>query len=334
MLVDSLSRFRKVSSTEKFWNSVDDLVAPHERRIQLAFRQSLADAKAQADMPTVMQLVKAGRYDDAVQMLLGRSAGDQTLFMSVRVAVGEAAMRMATVVTDKPLGMSFVVPRVTPRLDTLNPAVVDYVRRNTWELSTQLTADTQAGLKEALVDALRAGEHPFEAARQMRDALGLTPRDAKAVANYRAELKRQSKAALGRALRDKRFDSLVQRQAKMDNAKVERIVQRYQERLIKHRAETVAMTEAARALNMAQQVSWRQSGMDPAAMRRRVLVAPDERTCAVCHGIADMGPVGLEEPFVTPDGFSLTPPFHPRCRCVMLLDIDLGAAIHALRERQ
>jgi len=52
------------------------------------------------------------------------------------------------------------------------------------------------------------------------------------------------------------------------------------------------------------------------------IITPDDRLCDICEAIPTLNPdgVGLDEPFLTPEGPVDDPPAHPRCRCATGLE--------------
>lgn len=326
MLVDPLSRLAKRSPDDALWKALEGYFAPLERKLRRAFQSALERARSSADSKKIAELINVGDYDRAVDLMLGARTGDTSMFLVLRTAVAEAAIDTARTIIAEGIG-PVRPPNVTVQLDTLADEVIGSLRRDTMEMVTDVTNATRRGLKQALMEAVSQHKHPDEAARNMRDALGLTDRDAVALARYRDELERRSMAALRRQLRDRRFDGLIRRKEELTRAKIESIVQRYRERLIAARAEAVARTEAARAFNLGQQLIWQEAArdalIDPRFIRRFWKVAPGERTCEVCRAIAagHSDGVGLTESFVLPNGAALVPPAHPRCRCVIVVRV-------------
>src|SRR3990172_3405532 len=82
----------------------------------------------------------------------------------------------------------------------------------------------RAAVRAIILRSIRDGIPPLDAARLIRDVVGLDPRRANAVANYREELVRQG------------------------SANVSGLVDRYAERQLRNRAETIARNEILEAL--------------------------------------------------------------------------------------
>lgn len=160
------------------------------------------------------------------------------------------------------------------------------------DLVRDTSAETKAGLRAVIVRAIREGIPPYDAARVIVGMIGLTEKQALAVMNYREGL-----IDLGHPL-----------------DRVDALVERYAQRKLRERAETIAQTEIIGALNTGAEESWRQAqadGLLPRGTRKQWIVTPDDRLCPICRPMEGVTvPIGEE--------FSLPgPPAHPRCRCTV-----------------
>jgi SPP1 gp7 family putative phage head morphogenesis protein len=82
-------------------------------------------------------------------------------------------------------------------------------------------------------------------------------------------------------------------------------------------AETVAVTETARAMSAATQATYLANGVE----RKTWLLAPDQRVCDRCEGNASQGAIPTTDQFASGDAH---PPAHPRCRCALVPVIELA----------
>ena len=326
----SAAATRATDPDEAFWKLVLDFLRPAEGRLARAFQRAVREARAGILADDIALLIRAGDLDAAVTLMLGPGVANQSLFIGLRIAVAEAALNTATAMSAGTLKVGLGTMPGSVLLDTLSPHVVSAIRTATMASVQDVTNTTRAALRTTLHDTMVAGLHPYESVHRMTGVLGLTDRDAIAVRNYRRELETGSGASVNRALRDKRLS--VGRELSADE--VERRVAGYADRLLRHRAETISITEAARAFNIGQHIAWteaaRHGRVEPQYIRRKWLIAPDERTCPVCRAIVDLNAdgVGVNEPFQTPDGPYLMPPKHPRCRCVVILDVKLTDLVY------
>jgi SPP1 gp7 family putative phage head morphogenesis protein len=142
------------------------------------------------------------------------------------------------------------------------------------------------------VRSIRDGIPPLEAARLIRSVVGLDPRRAQAVANYRAELVEQGAA------------------------NVSALVDRYAARQLRQRADVIARTEILEALNDGALESWRQAREDGflgGNAAKEWIVTRDEKLDDECAAL-DGEVVPLDAQFSAGvDG----PPLHPQCRCAV-----------------
>lgn len=192
--------------------------------------------------------------------------------------------------------------------------------------STQVVSDQ-------LIGAARAGADPEAVAEALRGVIGLTPRDAKAVSNFRNLLENGSREALRRAWRDKRFDATVESWldgVPVDSAKVDAMVERFAANALRSRAETIARTESLQAAVGGIRDAYVQavgSGrLLDSEVRRRWQVVLDERLCPICGSIPllNTGGVGVMQPYLSIRGPIMAPLAHPRCRCTETYSTDLS----------
>lgn len=329
--MDVLSKFA-VHPEDAFWNSVSGYLASLDKKLAEATLVALADLRDAFDEGRVADMIMAGDYDRAVAIALGTNVHNPIIFAALHEALDQAAQDTMRFIQDKDVGQ-VQVPRL---LTEVKPSQATYnaIDNETMQAVQQISDATRDGLKTILTEGVKLGDNPRTVARDMKQLIGLTDRDAKALANYRTELERGSLKALSRQLRNRRYDRMIREDRHYK--KIDALVEDYKQRLLKARAETIARTEAARALNIGQQQLWEEiasmKDLPPDAVRRRWLVAPGERTCEICKAIAEMNNeegVGLLEPFVTPDGMIDLPPKHPNCRCSIQVTFDLAAAIRA-----
>lgn len=248
---------------------------------------------------------------------------------------------------------------VTFAFDRLNPKLIQWLQTYRLDLIKQIDANTREAVRQVLTDGMVAGKNPRDVARGVRQVVGLTDRQAKAVLNFRKELetfhlKRGAKGwnlggaidrapggaqvyrpdedglpmdgILERRLRDLRYDGTLKRAMAtgkpLTPAQIDKMVDAYRRKYLKHRAETIARTEALRTTNVGVQDAWRQAiekgKVSEELVRRRWIVARDERLCEICAPIPALNPktgVKFAQPFATPKGPQMLPPSHPGCRC-------------------
>jgi hypothetical protein len=177
----------------------------------------------------------------------------------------------------------------------LNIAQVDWARRQAAELVTGVSQETRWAIRRIVEQSVARGTHPRETATLLDNIIGLTVRQAEAVRRYQA--------------------SLVEEGVKP--ATMDRLVSRYADRLLRHRARMIARTETIRAANEGRRAVWSRNVLEGTILPERwerewvAIVPSDGRTCRYC-----IGQDGQRAPIdgTYPDGSS-GPPGHPDCRC-------------------
>lgn len=202
--------------------------------------------------------------------------------------------------------------------DPASPRASAFMEQNKLEFVTNFTRTQRDVTRQALQSALDSGAGVRDAARAFRDSIGLTTTQWDVVNNYRSLLEAGNADALDRALRDRRFDPTVDRAIQNDEPltteQIDRMVERYRDRFLALRAETIARTETIKVLNVARQEATDQvvedTGIDPGTVTRTWMATLDARTRDT-HAEMDGQTVGLDEPFVSPSGAVLMFPGDP-----------------------
>jgi hypothetical protein len=231
----------------------------------------------------------------------------------------EASLGIADAPVFKAAPSKLKTPAVIPlTYDPLDPATVAAQQAQAAQIVAGVEANAQATAEHILSQGLSAGVRPAQIARQLRDTLGMTLQEATAIQNYRAALNSGTLSPLNRALRDRRFDAATRRGG-LDEAQIDRMVERYAARYRAFRAMRLARTESLRAANQGRKAAWTQyAGLTGEGVRRFWLTAGDELVCAICAPIPGLNPegIGLDERYATPIGPLDAPPDpHPVCRC-------------------
>lgn len=207
--------------------------------------------------------------------------------------------------------------------DPLAAAVSLQELRN--QLSGTIGFAAQRNIQQVLLDALRTGSDPASVAAYLRQIIGLDRQSAQAVRNYRLLLQLGDLSSLRRALRDERFDDLVREAARGQTAMkpevIDRMVQAYADRLLSHRAQRMAATEAMQAavsgIRDAHVQAVDSGRLYDSEVRRFWLTAADELVCPVCTSIPVLNEsgVGVHDDYKSINGPIDAPLVHPWCRC-------------------
>lgn len=211
-----------------------------------------------------------------------------------------------------------------PEEAELSPTVTGFLDHYSMTLIREIGDSTRQGVEAIVGEELRSGRPPDAQARRIREVVGLTERQSRAVANFRRMIEDGDPEVLTRRLRDRRFDPTLVRYIRNGGdapgpEKVDQMVERYRERFLQHRGETIARTESIRAMNMGTVTAFSILAEQGHTVRLYWLVARDERTCEVCKAIPKLNPDGVEPgaAFITDVGDAMVPPAHPNCRCTL-----------------
>lgn len=225
-------------------------------------------------------------------------------------------------------------------LDLTNPEAVRYLTENLPTLIREVSDETVAACRDAVLRGFNEGRPAVKIAREVRGSVGLTRAQARYVGNLRRQLEtgelgdatapwRRRLSATERAEARAVFRAGGERSARVD-----RIVARYEESLVNRRAKNIARTEVNRASGAGQRELWRQAEerglIEGAATRRHWLVTPDDRLRDAHRVVPGMNPdgVGLDEPYRTPIGPVRAPresgdaSFDVDCRCTEYLSFE------------
>ncbi len=178
------------------------------------------------------------------------------------------------------------------------PWIQDYLDVHGAEWVVQVSDSQKAGIR-ALLNRFAVEEpiNPKVAARFIRPTIGLTEKQALAVANFRD-------LQIKNGFTGKRLEETVAKKASF---------------LLRRRAENIARTELARAWGQGQRQTIRQAKSDGLFPGKRMIkewfTAVDEQVCSVC-GPMEGATVPIDEPFITIDGpVDIPSEVHNQCRC-------------------
>jgi len=186
-----------------------------------------------------------------------------------------------------------------------------------------ITQATQAGIQEVLALGLRDLVSPVDVAEWVGDLAGLTPRQVRAVHNFRAATTARfvpTPAAL---------TPEVQRV-------IDEEVKRYQQRLLLDRGRTIAETEIQAAVTQGEAAFWdeaiRSGEADEADVFKTWRTVRDRKVCVICEPLHGQT-IRVKSMFVTMAGARKGPPAHPRCRCFLQYGELVGGRAPARPDR-
>jgi hypothetical protein len=327
-----LRRFAKAAGNNSEVQRIRDLSVTMQGRIRKAFLRAVRDLGERLDLNRIAELLRAGRTAEAIAAVDVQLIADG--MVPVAHAVTEAALTAARAMT--------ATMREMPALTDLNvsfgitnPSTIQQLSQYEFGLIRDLTADARRSVGTAITNGVSAGRNPLDTARDVKQFIGLTQRQTQAVQNYRSALENMQSDALDRALRDKRFDPSVARAIKdqqpLSSDQVDRMVERYQQRYLQYRSQTIARTESIRAVSNGNHAAWTQQAqsgkVDAESVTRQWVYTHDSKTREAHREIPGMNPdgVGLDEAFDTPDGPLLypgdplgAPEATINCRCAVI----------------
>lgn len=365
-LITSIGRYKRYAVIEKRRGpdeakqaKIEEMAGELEPQLQKAVLDALEAQKGAIDLDSLAEAIAAGDADSIMELLhideYELAAGPiGKVIHSGAVAAGAAT------------AIAFIQPKIKGVQFTfgeLNPTLVNHLQTYSLNLIKQVNDNTKEGVRQVLVEAMKAGENPKQAAVAIKQIVGLTSKQSQAVMNFRAQLEsahlgglkswgignkidrvngsqviradengNPKDGILSRRLRDFRYDGQLKSAAAsgkpLTQAQIDKMVDAYARKYLKHRAQVIARTEASRTNNIGIQDAWRQAidgGKVSAELVRRMwIVAKDERLCEWCAPVPNMNGkrgVKMDDDFKTPMGKVSMPPLHPQCRCTVFIQL-------------
>lgn len=251
------------------------LIAEGESTIAAQFAVALAVVRDSIDLDALALLIQQQRFDEAFA-IVGRAAARlggawaETYTTAARQTSGFLNANVGDIIVD---------------FDQTNARAVRAMQENQLRLIREFTEQQRRATNQAMVRGMQDGLNPRAQARAFRDSIGLTETQERWVDNYRKNLTQMDRNALNRALRDRRMDGIVQRAIDtgqpLSEAKIDKLVKKYRERMLKYRSEVIARTESLRSTHAGVREMYEQaiqSGeLDPRQIMHRWNTAGDER---------------------------------------------------------
>lgn len=297
------------------------LLTVEEMRLRRRLREILDNLKARLGTEELARAIIEGRAQDLVGAEALRSA--EQMAAAVRLSYLAAADSAAA-------AMSAAVGITT--YDVTNTRAVERMRRAQLDMVVEFTSEQREIVRNALTRGIIAGQNPRVTALDIRGDIGLTTYQQRIVDNYRHALETGSRNALDRELRDRRFDRTVEAALRagrrLSREQIDKMVDRYRERWLHHRAETLARDQSLRAVHEGDEDLFRQlveSGeVAPDALARTWITAKDSRV-RDSHAAMEGQTRSFGIPFVSGNGNLLRHPGDAaapasesvQCRCTL-----------------
>lgn len=204
-----------------------------------------------------------------------------------------------------------ILDGITFEFNTQAPGILKWISERGAEFVTASTQEQKDAIAALLAKKMRDGHTVDELSRLIRPCIGLTERDAKAVAK----------------LYDSIVENLKQEHPRMKPENIRRkaldAAQKYAERKHRQRAMTIAQTESAFAYNRGADEGVRQAQAEGylGTVKKRWSTSGDDGVCAICASL-EGEEIGMDEEFefkgrVLFEGNKRLPPAHPKCACAV-----------------
>lgn len=309
---------------------ITTLLARADATIRRRFLQLVDGAENLTGLEDIAAHLERGDIAAALRLTEEIGPGIATAFETAYAAAGQSAA--AVLRSHRTTLIDF---------STLGARAQDSLSSTRLRLVREFNVGQRNAAMEMLDDSFRRGLAPIEQARQLKQSIGLTQHQARAVTNFRRALESGSSDALRRELRDHRFDGSIRAAIRGDRVlspeQIDKMVERYRQRYVQYRARTIARTESLRAINQGEEEMWQQAvdagAIDPDSISSIWFTAADERVRG-SHKPMNRQSRPFGTPFTSGNGASLMYPGDPNapggetinCRCVLARKI--------LRERR
>lgn len=331
---------------------LDRLLDRLEARIAAAFAASIEDMRDAVNFSALVAHLRAGNTEAVMRTL--NLQPDMFAPLDEALTQGFADGARYEVGNHSVPDPDGVGPFVL-RFDRRAPRAEQWARENSSRLIVEILDDQRDMVRSVISDEIARGVNPRQTALDLVgrvDAvtgtrrggfIGLTSQEAGYVQNARTQLLGGSpadlRAYLTRTRRDKRFDHHVTRALETGEPippkAIDRMVQRYKDRLLKTRGDRIARTEALTSLNAGRKEGFQQlvekSGV-PSDRVTKVWDATGDGRTRDSHIAMDGQSRPVDEPFVSPNGYRLQYPGDSslgasaaetiQCRCWVNYRID------------
>ena len=295
-----------------------------EAYVRAQFQLFIESVRVPEILSQLASAIASGRWYDAYEIVDSYIVRLANNIVSMIPMIGRReaeALAVQQGIASAGVGISF---------DPTSPQVIEAMQRNRAKFIVEMTTDQRLSINQTLAQAMREGQNAQAAAVRLREALGLTSYQQSMVQNYRSLLETNNRQALDRALRDRRYDrgleNAIEEGEILPEERINVMVDRYRERLLRMRADTIALTEGGRILEETRFLSTQQS-VDDAGIPRNQAVKQwvttrdgrERDTHAAMDGQARL----IDDYFDSPSGAQLLYPHDDRappgetirCRC-------------------
>jgi hypothetical protein len=327
------------------------LTLQQERQLLRAFQRTMSDIKDGAILAQLQSAIERNDFD-AVLTVLGM---DRAAFAPIEDGIAAAYKaggdKVAAQIKRVPVPE---VGAVVFRFNVRDPKAEQWLLNRSSDLVTEMLDGQREVIQASLARGMILGNNPRTTALDLvgrinpmtktrtGGVVGLTTQQQQWVYNAADELRNLDPNYFSRALRDKRFDSMIKKAIEsgepLSQANIDKAVTQMQNRALRYRGETIARNESLNALRAGQHASIEQAVELGEVESQDVLkfwdASGDSRTredhVEMERKYADGIPI--DEPFVFPDGteamfpgdssLGASPEQVISCRCVSRTEIS------------
>lgn len=260
--------------TQLFRALIDKL----EPSLRTAFEQAVLELRNGVDWRALVEALARQDVDGAIRAL----KIDRAVFNAYALAKTNAfveAGQLAVQTVNLPTGPSGPSGgSVSIRFDMANPTAEAWISANVADRVTAITTEQLQNARAVVLEGYAQGKGPEAIARVLAGrmvngkrqggVIGLSGLQSELVASMRSRLESGTPAELrkildGMSLRDRRFDRLIRNSIDtgkpITRADIDRMVERYSDRMLAKRANDIARTETGMAVMSGRAEEWRQA---------------------------------------------------------------------------
>lgn len=327
-------RTRRVSTKRQLLDLLDGL----EPDLRKHFMDAMNDLRSNASLRPIIEALERGDTEGALRAF---NVSDAVFneFVDAQARAFATSGRLAASRVSR-------TGQVVFRFDARNMRAESWLTRHSSEFVTNVVNDQRTAIRNALRAAMESGQNPRTSAldivgrvnratgRREGGIIGLTSNQEQFVRNARTELAEgRFSQYLSRELRDKRYDRQVLAAMRdgtpLSNDTIRTATNRYSDRLLKMRGDTIARTESLASLNAGQEQAFQQAVDDGLVkedtVSRTWRTAGDDRV-RESHAELEGETVRMDEPFSNGLMFPGDPAGPPEevinCRCVLEVNVD------------
>jgi len=300
-----------MANRRKLQNRLAALLAQYDKEIRDAFLTAVRNKAASINVKELADAIEARDLNRALN-IAGITRADLFPF-DTRINAAYVAGGQTVPAAAPAFAASF-------GFDGRATRAAEWARSHVGGLVTNIVDEQLDMLRETIAEQVASGEAPRSVAVRIAGPvqgrtrqggiIGLSRAQKGYLDNARRELSELDAGYFTRELRDRRFDGLVRKAIRdgkpLSQADLDRIAGRYSDRMLKHRADTIARTESITALRAGRREGIQQ-GIEAGAIReeriKRVWSATLDSRTRPDHAIMNGQEVdGMEAPFTLPDG--------------------------------